>query len=99
MTAKRYYLGNGELYTICDSSKGGSDFFNMLTQFEVVDLLNELAEENQYLKSLKWNQDCINEISISIQQRQLLEEENEQLKKEILWWKYRCGEDISGDVE
>ena len=28
-----------------------------------------------------------------------LHEENEQLKKEILWWKYRCGEDISGDVE
>ena len=25
-----------------------------------------------------------------------LENENEQLKKEILWWKYRCGEDISG---
>lgn len=28
-----------------------------------------------------------------------LAEENEQLRKEILWWKYRCGEDISGDVE
>ena len=47
---KRYYLGNGELYTICDSSKGGSDFFNMLTKFEVVDLLNTLSEENQQLK-------------------------------------------------
>lgn len=44
--------------------------------------LNELNNENQYLKSLKWNQDCINEISISMQQRQLLEKENEQLKKE-----------------
>ena len=28
-----------------------------------------------------------------------VKKENEQLKKEILWWKYRCGEDISGDVE
>lgn len=24
-------------------------------------------------------------------------EENEQLKKEILWWKYHCGENITGD--
>ena len=47
MTTKRYYLGNGELYTICDSSKGGSDMYNMLTKFEVVDLLNALHEENQ----------------------------------------------------
>jgi DNA repair exonuclease SbcCD ATPase subunit len=44
-------------------------------------LLNELADENQYLKSLKWNQDCINEISISMQQIQLLKKENEQLKQ------------------
>lgn len=28
-----------------------------------------------------------------------LVDENEELKKEILWWKYRCGEDISGDVK
>ena len=27
-----------------------------------------------------------------------LNDENQLLKKEILWWKYRCGEDISGDV-
>ena len=46
-------------------------------------LMNELHEENQYLKSLQWYQDCINEISIGMQQRQLLEEENEQLKKEL----------------
>ena len=25
--------------------------------------------------------------------------ENEQLKKEISWWKYKCGEDISGDCD
>ena len=52
MTGKRYYLGNGELYTICDSSKGGSDFFNMLTKFEVVDLLNALNDENEQLKNI-----------------------------------------------
>lgn len=46
--------------------------------------INELADENQYLKSLKWNQDCINEISISMQQIQLLKKENEQLEKEIV---------------
>ena len=46
-------------------------------------LMNELHEENQYLKSLQWYQDCINEISIGMQQRQLLEKENEQLRKEL----------------
>ena len=45
--------------------------------------MNELHEENKYLKSLKWNQDCINEISMSMQQIQLLEKENEQLKQRI----------------
>lgn len=49
----------------------------------VIDKLNELAGENQYLKSLKWNQDCINEISISMQQIQLLKKENEQLKQQL----------------
>ena len=50
----------------------------------------QLKQQNDYLKSLKWNQDCINEISIGIQQRESLErqnnelvKENEQLKKEI----------------
>lgn len=51
MTEKRYYIGNGENCTICDKKKGGSDFFNMLTQFQAVDKLNELYEENQKLKS------------------------------------------------
>ena len=26
-----------------------------------------------------------------------LNDENEQLKKEVSWWKYKCGENISGD--
>ena len=54
---KRYYIGNGKNCTICDSNQGGSDFYNMLTQFEAVDRLNEqeeeiqrLNEENQRLK-------------------------------------------------
>ena len=42
----------------------------------------ELKSENQYLKSLKWNQDCINEISIGMQQRQSLEISNNKLIKE-----------------
>ena len=56
---------------------------------KIVDLLNdlndeneELKSENQYLKSLKWNKDCINEISIGMQQRQLLERQNNKLVKE-----------------
>ena len=48
---KRFYIGNGENHAICDSSKGGSDFFNMLTQYEAVDRLNELFDENEQLKS------------------------------------------------
>lgn len=51
-----------------------------LTASEFEDLLNKLHKENQYLRSLKWIQDCINEISIGMQQRQSLEKENEQLK-------------------
>lgn len=60
---------------------------------KVCDLLNELHEENQYLKSLKWNQDCIKEISISIQQKQLLEKENEKLRKENMEYYHlvNCG--------
>ena len=59
---KRYYIGNGENCTICDSNQGGSDFYNMLTQFEAVDRLNEqeetineLKKENQNLKQMMEN--------------------------------------------
>ena len=47
---KRYYIGNGENCTICDSNEGGSDFYNMLTQFEAVDRLNEQEETINELK-------------------------------------------------
>ena len=97
MTEKRYFkkMWEEEYYIFDSNTISESDFeekleyqdykafADSLMGDEVVDRLNELAEENQYLKSLKWNQDCINEISICIQQRQLLEEENEQLKKEL----------------
>ena len=42
----------------------------------------ELLEENKYLKSIKFTQDCINEISICMQQRESLEEKNQQLSKD-----------------
>ncbi|MBR3212976.1 MAG: hypothetical protein IKF79_00535 [Methanosphaera sp.] len=58
-------------------------FYLKMKLIPVIDKLNELAGENQYLKSLKWNQDCINEISISMQQIQLLKKENEQLKQQL----------------
>ena len=60
-----------------------------MTYEQIVDLLNKYVEENeqlksenQYLKSLKWNQDCINEISINMQQKQLLERQNNEVVKE-----------------
>ena len=56
------------------------------TNCELLDELSEeneeLKSENQYLTSLKWNQDCINEISIGMQQRQSLEISNNKLVKE-----------------
>ena len=85
MTAKRFRVHEWVKYNYSEigeyTDENHTD--NPLRNDEVVELLNELYEENQYLKSLKWNQDCINEISIGIQQRQSLEEENEQLKQTI----------------
>ena len=56
------------------------------TNCELLDELSEeneeLKSENQYLKSLKWNRDCIKEISIGMQQRQSLEISNNKLVKE-----------------
>ncbi len=49
MSEKRFYLGNNDT-TICDRSQGGSDGFNMLTIFKVVDLLNEQQATNDYLE-------------------------------------------------
>lgn len=57
MSEKRFYLGNNDT-TICDRSQGGSDGFNMLTIFKVVDLLNEQQDQIIYWKhkvnSLLW---------------------------------------------
>lgn len=47
---KRYYIGNGKNCTICDNNQKGSDFYNMLTQFEAVDRLNEQEERIQELE-------------------------------------------------
>ena len=64
---------------------------------EVVNRLNELHEENQDLATKK--EDAEYELLYLKEKYEEVIEENDQLKKEILWWKYRCGEDISGDVE
>ena len=97
MTEKRYFkkMWEEEYYIFDSNTISESDFEEKLEYEdykafedsmmgdEVVNRLNELAGENQYLKSLKWNQDCINEISISMQQIQLLKKENEQLKQQV----------------
>ena len=44
--------------------------------------LNGLHDENNYLKTLKWNQDCITEISVCHQIKESLEAENSILVKE-----------------
>ena len=49
---------------------------------ELTEENERLKSENQYLKSLKWNQDCIKEISINMQQKQLLERQNNEVVKE-----------------
>lgn len=36
---------------------------------------------------------------VSVNVLNALADENEQLKKEILWWKYCCGKDTMGDLE
>lgn len=86
MTEKRYYIGNGENCTICDSNKGGSDFYNMLTQFEAVDRLNEQEEKNRQLK--EENYDLQDGLDFYKEQNGSLSEEisnleykNEQLKQ------------------
>jgi DNA polymerase sigma len=78
MTEKRFMVDDAG--TLIDMHT--RDMFDIVE--EVCPLLNELHEQNQYLKSLKWNQDCINEISISMQQIQLLEKENERLKQQLI---------------
>lgn len=85
MSEKRFYLGNNDT-TICDRSQGGSDGFNMLTIFKVVDLLNELSEENEQLKAKasSWKITCsqeINEKNVLFMKNRQLKEENEQLKQ------------------
>ena len=61
---KRYYIGNGENCTICDSNEGGSDFYNMLTQFEAVDRLNEQEERIKELEERnKLQYDSLKKIS------------------------------------
>lgn len=88
MTEKRYYIGNGKNCTICDSKKGGSDFFNMLTQFQAVDRLNELAEEKEYyqIKSGKCEEELLKlrrDNEQLIQENKELKDKNNQLQETL----------------
>ena len=101
MSAKRFKEERG-IAKFIDNQTGKE--YSEYNLDEIVCLLNELHEQNQYLKSLKWNQDCINEISISMQQIQLLEKENEQLKNRLdevlkeLYCKDRKLEELGEDI-
>lgn len=67
---------------------GVHDNGEQLTNFEVVDLLNNLSEDNEYLekrfKEEEWHYDHIDEDRDAWRHKcQELEKENEQLKEEI----------------
>ena len=94
MTDKRFELVDD--YTI---SYDG-DYFDLHKPSDIrrlVTVIGYVTEENENLKDV--NVQCCNDYSAMRRDVLQYKEENEQLKKEILWWKYRCGEDISGDVE
>lgn len=64
----------------------------------------EIKEENEQLKTvINRYEKYSNKKNDELNFRQLdilkLKEENKQLKKEVQWWKYRCGENIQGDLE
>ena len=67
---------------------GVHDNGEQLTNFEVVDLLNNLSEDNEYLekrfKEEEWHYDHIDEDrDVWMHKCQELEKENEELKKEV----------------
>lgn len=73
-------------------------------RFIIMDNLPKGTHSNIWDKQKQHNQGIgdelwLGEVVAMLNEGVILAEENEQLKKEILWWKYRCGEDISGDVE
>ena len=72
---KRYYIGNGKNCTICDNNQGGSDFYNMLTQFEAVDRLNEQEELINRLKEIREEQ-----IETILKQKRKIKELEEELR-------------------
>ena len=74
---KRYYIGNGKNCTICDNNQGGSDFYNMLTQFEAVDRLNEQEELINRLKEIREEQ-----IETILKQKRKIKELTTQLQTE-----------------
>ena len=83
MARKRFIKG---YHTIRDTEENISYDFRVDI---ICDLLNELQQEVE---------DAEHYHSEVLQLYKAVSEKNEVLKKEILWWKYRCGEDISGDV-
>lgn len=109
MTKKQFTLKNWD-----DYAEGDCIYYDNgeeMGTLDVLDTLNNLNDENKRLKIKnkglqseleirKADVDYANKISNELfDECKQYKKENEQLKKEILWWKYRCGEDISGDVE
>ena len=75
MSDERFYLGNNGT-TICDRSQGGSDGFNMLTIFKVVDLLNEQQATIRRLQDLCGESDGEN-MKLRIENKRLQKELND----------------------
>lgn len=106
MTEKRFTMGKDKGYWYIRDRLEDVYHRDMTLPNDIANVCYVLNEQHETIQSLK------SEIKISDECETLsienslrlsdeivkLEKENKQLKKEILWWKYRCGEDISGDM-
>lgn len=75
--------------------------YRMTNQYELIesDPCKDPYDCRKYIGILKDGVEELYSYKDICEELNRLTEENKQLKKEVQWWKYRCGENIQGDLE